>query len=383
ATGGNSVASSSGGNVSASGGATSASGGAVSASGGATTPGGGPNGTSGGSVTVMGGASSVAGATSGGASAGGSDSSTPVGKHGQLAVVGTQLVDQQKQPVQLKGPSSMWLNWESKPFAEDKAGLQWMRDNWKASVVRAAMGVSTTDTMDVDYLSAPEAAQAQVEKIIQNAIDLGIYVIVDWHDGAADTRQDKAIAFFKSIAQKFGSYPNVIYETFNEPTRQAWSTVLKPYHTAVVAAIREVDPDNVIILGTRNWSQFVDEAAADPVAGTNLMYTLHFYSCTHKADIRTRGETALGMGLPLFVTEWGATHADGGTPKNPMVCADEAQLWHDWMNKNKISWAAWKWDQCVDQSCYFKPDIELSTAGNWTDDMLNGHATFVRDRMKE
>ena len=63
---------------------------------------------------------------------------------------------------------------------------------------------------------------------------------------------------------------------------------IKPYHEAVVAAIRQYDPDNVIILGTRTWSQRPDEAAANPVAGSNLGYTMHFYSCAHANDPRPR-----------------------------------------------------------------------------------------------
>jgi endoglucanase len=303
--------------------------------------------------------------------------------HGPLKVVGTKLTDSQGAPVQLKGPSSMWLNWQSQKFAEDKQGLLWLRDNWKASVIRAAMGVTTTDTKDQDYLTAPEAVRAQVDQIVQNAIDAGVYVIIDWHDSNADQRKDQAVDFFTKMAEKWGSYPNVIYETFNEPLKQSWASVIKPYHEAVVAAIRAKDPDNVIILGTGNWSQDVDIAADSPLTGTNLMYTLHFYSCTHTAMLRQKGQGALDKGLPLFVTEWGATNADGGTPRNPDLCLDEAQLWHDWMNTNKISWAAWKFDRCVDKTCYFASTVTVPTTGGWTDQMLSGHAPFVRDRMRE
>ena len=300
---------------------------------------------------------------------------TPVGIHGQLSVSGTQLVDSNGAPVQLKGPSSMWLNWENTGYAESKQGLAWMRDSWKAKVVRAAMGITPNGA----YLSDPDKAKSQVNTIVQNAIDLGLYVIVDWHEETAQNHQSQAIAFFTELAQTYGSHPNIIYETFNEPLNVDWSAVLKPYHEAVVAAIRAVDPDNVIILGTPNYSQFVDSAALDPLVGDNLMYTLHFYSCTHKAVLRARGDFALARGLPLFVTEWGATNSDGG--KTGSLCLDEAQLWHDWMNQNGISWAAWKWDDCTDLTCYFKAGAPVD--GGWTDDELNGHASFVRDRMRE
>jgi endoglucanase len=281
----------------------------------------------------------------------------------------------------------MWLNWENDGFASDRATVQWMRDNWSATIIRAAMGVSTTQAGDPDYLTNPTEATNRLKAVVQNALDLGLYVIIDWHDSAADQHQTQAITFFTEMAQTYGSYPNILYETFNEPTTQAWATVIKPYHQAVVSAIRQYDPDNVIILGTRNWSQYVDEAAADPVTGPNLMYTLHFYSCTHTATLRARGDTALGLGLPLFVTEWGATAADGGVqPRDggtAQLCLDEARLWHTWMNTHRLSWCAWKLDNCTDLSCYFGSTVTLAnTQVAWTDSILNGHATFVRGCMQ-
>jgi endoglucanase len=315
-------------------------------------------------------------------SAGGTTESEPIVArppavtiHGQLRVEGTQLVDEQGTAVQLKGPSSMWLNWENTGYAQNPEGVRYLRDNWQASLIRAAMGVDASGA----YLVNPEKAKTQVRAIVDLAVELGIYVIIDWHDHTAEAHQAEAIAFFGEMATLYGQVPNVIYEIYNEPLKVDWATVVKPYHQAVVAAIRAVDPDNVIILGTPNWSQYVDVAAANPVTGTNLMYSLHFYSCTHTQSLRSRADAALTLGLPLFVTEWGATNSDGGITGT--LCLDEAQKWHDWMNAKKISWAAWKLDDCADLSCYFK--IGTPATGDWTDAQLNGHAPFVRDRMRE
>ena len=91
------------------------------------------------------------------------------------------------------------------------------------------------------------------------------------------------------------------------------------------------------------------DAVNDPIDGTNLMYALHFYSCTHTDDLRDDARSAHNRGLPIFVTEWGATNADGGVTGD--LCLDEAQRWHDLMNELRISWAAWKLDACSDSSC--------------------------------
>jgi len=292
----------------------------------------------------------------------------PVADHGQLQVVGTQLLDAAGVPVQLRGASSMWLNWESRPFAESKAALQYARDNWGLSVIRAAMGIEVSG----GYLSSDASKatmQTKVETIVQNAIDLGLYVIIDWHTEIATTQMAQASAFFTTMATEFGTTPNVIYEPYNEPVGVTWAQI-KPYHEAVVAAIRAVDPDNLIIMGTPTYSQDVDLAAVDPVAGTNLLYTLHFYACTHRQSLRSKAARAIGAGAALFITEFGATPADGGvaSSSNNIVCAAETMNWFDFMATNNISGLAWKLDQCTDSSCILASGAPAD--GPWTDDLL-------------
>ena len=372
-----------------------------SARGTATTPGGNESQTVG--SLVGGGATNAAGA--------GADSDVPalnpVAAHGGLQVVGTDLRDAAGNPVQLKGVSSQWLNYETKPFPESKAAIQYARDHWKLSVLRAAMGVDAAG----GYLGTAtgnnaDAAtmQSKVDTIIQNAIDLGIYVIVDWHTSNAVTATGsqvaQASAFFTDIAHRYGSLPNIIYETYNEPNRVTWAQI-KPYHEAVVAAIRAEDPDNLIVLGTPTYSQDVDVAAQDPVAGTNLLYTLHFYACTHRQSLRDKATTALAAGIGLFVTEFGSTPSDGGVVMrgDPYVCEGETQTWFSWMADHNISGAAWKLDQCTDTSCILSAAAPVD--GPWTDDLLSndadstavdggvrpatggGHGKFVVDWLRE
>jgi len=318
---------------------------------------------------------------------------SPVALHGQLRVVSApgvdaptdaidgggamdggatggvaQLVDQNGAPVQLKGVSSDWLNWESRPYAESSAGLQFMRDHWKLSVIRASMGIEQSG----GYLGSPAAMKKAVESIVRHAIDLGVYVLVDWHTEVAVDQQQASVAFFTEMATTYGAYPNVIWEPYNEPhgaSAASWDQI-KPYHQAVVTAIRGVDPDNLIVLGTPNYSQRVDLAASDPVTGTNLLYTLHWYSCTHGQPFRDLGDKAIAAGAALFVTEFGATFADGGTGSNhDYVCEDESNLWFAWMAAHNISGAAWKLDQCEDSSCILTASAGLD--GNWTDDKLS------------
>jgi endoglucanase len=107
------------------------------------------------------------------------------------------------------------------------------------------------------------------------------------------------------------------------------------------------------------------------------MYTLHFYSCTHTQWLRTAGETAMRAGLALFVTEWGASHADGGL--DGRLCEAEGQTWVNWMRTHGISWTAWKLDVGSDTTNLLSPGAPVT--GGWTN-YLRGHGPFVVRNMR-
>lgn len=300
---------------------------------------------------------------------------SPVAEHGQLRVEGKTLVDQSGKPVQLKGVSSMWTNWDASAFATNKDALRELRDSWEISVFRIAMGVEESGA----YLSSPGTHRRKVERAIENAVELGVYLIVDWHAHEATKDPDAARGFFAEMAERYGHLPNVIWETFNEPLQVSWSRALKPYHLSLIETIRAHDPDNLILLGTPQWSQLVDEAAADPIGASNVMYVLHFYACTHQGWLRELGDQALDAGIGLFVSEFGGTHADGG--RDGVVCEAETRSWFDWMDARGVSGVAWKLDACAtDSSCLLTTAAPKS--GPWTEEHLHGHAPLVLEWLR-
>ena len=253
----------------------------------------------------------------------------PVKDHGKLSVNGINLVDERGQEVMLQGVSYGWHNWWPRFYNQET--VKWLADDWKCSVVRAAMGVGPKGS----YLDKPEWSQKLIEQVIEGAIANNIYVIIDWHSHQVETAA--AVSFFSTMAKKYGKYPHIIYEIFNEPVNDPWDTI-KAYSIEVIKAIREFDPDNVILVGSPHWDQDIHIVADDPIKGyDNLMYTLHFYADTHRQSLRDRGNYALQKGLPLFVSESAGMAANGNGPVN----YDEWNLWIDWMKKNKISWISW------------------------------------------
>ncbi|HEX2855767.1 MAG TPA: cellulase family glycosylhydrolase [Opitutaceae bacterium] len=295
---------------------------------------------------------------------------TVVQKYGQLRVQGNRIVDQSGTAVQLRGMSLYWSQWVPKYYNVNT--IRWLRDDWKITVVRAAMAINgNTD----GYLVNPTAERNKVIAVVDAAIQLGIYVIIDWHDHTASDHRAQAQAFFADMAQRYGNTPNVLYEVWNEPLAVSWTGVIKPYHQALVSTIRQHDSDNIIICGTRNWSQEVDEAAASPVTGTNIAYTLHFYANTHKASLRAKAQTALDRGAALFVTEYGTTDATGkGT-----VNAAETRTWWSFLDQNKIGHANWSVADIPEASAALVAGA--SANGGWTLSQIKESGQLVRGEL--
>lgn len=293
-----------------------------------------------------------------------------MGRHGFLTTSGNRLLDTHGQPVHLRGMSLFWSQWEEGSRFYTREAVSWLIEDWHVSLVRAAVGVEPDG-----YLANPEPEKARVKTVVNAAIEFGIYVIVDWHDHNAELHVEQAKAFFEEIAGEFGQYPNVLFEPFNEPKLQDWLTVIKPYHEQVIPIIRQ-HSDNLIILGSRTWSQDVDEAARYPVIGVNLAYTLHFYANTHTGNLREKARVAIESDIPLFVTEWGACSADGDGDLNLV----EAQTWLDFLTDNYISDANWGVYDKDEKCAALRPGT--SPLGGWDGPQLTESGRFLRSSLR-
>jgi endoglucanase len=260
---------------------------------------------------------------------------TPVETHGRLRVEGNRIVGEHGRPVQLMGMSLYWSIWGPQKYYNADV-VKWLVDDWKVDLVRASMAVEINQQGDnKGWLYNRENQESMVEAVIEAAIENGIYVLVDWHTHHVHTEAAKE--FFLKMAEKYGRYPNVIWETFNEPVRQSWPEIAE--FTREVTSVIRPHSDNLIIAGTRNWSQFVDEAADDPLPDANTAYSLHFYAGTHGKDLRDKGDYALSKGIALFITEWGTSRADGG--RDGTIFPDETRDWINWALERNISMANW------------------------------------------
>lgn len=303
---------------------------------------------------------------------------------GRLHVKGTKLVDKKGHEVQLRGVSTHGLSWYPQ-YVNDKCFAQ-LHDKWGANVVRLAVYTEEYN----GYCSGDAKNRSDLKKLIKKGVRLAkkhkMYVIVDWHilsDGNPNSHKKEAKAFFREMSREFKGYNNVIYEICNEPNNGTSWKEIKSYARSVISTIRKNDKKAVIVVGTPTWSQDVDQAAADPIKGDNIMYALHFYAATHKADLRNKMTAAINKGLPVFVTEYGICDASG----NGAIDKKEAGRWIKTMDEYGVSYIAWNLSNKQESSSIIKsscPKVsgfkksELSDEGRWLYHLLRKKAGLTK-----
>ena len=304
---------------------------------------------------------------------------TPVERYGALQVKGNRLTDKNGNQVQLKGVSTHGLSWYPQYVNEDF--FRQMRDEWNVEVVRLAMYTAEYNGYCVGDENNKQTLKNVIGEGVNHATNLGMYVIIDWHilsDSNPLQNKEEAKKFFAEMAERYQGYDNVIYEICNEPNSGASWNDIKTYANEVIPVIREKDQDALILVGTPNWSQFVNEAAADPITGyDNLMYVLHFYADTHRDDLRNTLQNAYNQGLPIFVSEFGICDASG----NGAINVEEANKWIDLMDQNGISYCIWNLSNKDESSAFFKADCTKSSG--FTNEDLSDEALWYLDVLKK
>lgn len=148
---------------------------------------------------------------------------------------------------------------------------------------------------------------------------------------------------------------------------------------AVIKAIRDAGSDNLILVGSPEWSSYPDQCASAQIVDSKKNYgcTLHFYAATHKADGNSydkRAGEAL-KNVPVFATEWGSVESTGRG--NPDESASNA--WISWMNSNHVSWAYWnasavkenQQTSAIFENTSFDNGFTFSNSGNYIKSQLS------------
>ena len=304
------------------------------------------------------------------------ESGTPLENHGKLSIKGTDIVDKSGKPYQLKGVSTHGLAWF--PDYVNKDAFKTFRDDWGANLIRLAMYTGESGGYCAD--GNKDQLKGLVKDGVEYATELGMYVIIDWHilsDNNPKTNEAEAVAFFDEMSAAYADYDNVIYEICNEPNGSTSWADIKSYAETVISVIRANDKDAIIIVGTPTWSQDVDQAAADPLDGDNICYTVHFYAATHKENIRSKVDVAHDAGLCVFISEFSICDASG----NGAIDYGSADEWFALIDKYNLSYAGWNVSNKDETSSLIKSSC--SKTSDWTEDDLSETGIWLREQIKE
>ncbi|MCL2207707.1 MAG: glycoside hydrolase family 5 protein, partial [Fibromonadales bacterium] len=307
----------------------------------------------------------------------------PVSYYGELKVrPNTPFIDGAKTKIraQIRGVSFGWSNtgWESESFYNANA-VERMAKDWKAELVRAAYGATRLGFTETDAI----ANRKRVETIVEAAIENDVFAIIDWHSHYAHNELEQASEFFAYMAQKYGEYDNVIFELYNEPLNMNWDDI-KAYSEQIIPIIRK-HSDNLILVGTPFYSQKIQDVIGRKIRDANIAYVVHFYAASHYVDFWSEDmNKAINDTIPIFITEYGTTNADGGcSPIAYGDCsadhynthnAERSDAWHAYMDSKKISSVAWNINDKYEGSAFFGAvpmrgggAFDQSSPENWSD----------------
>lgn len=300
---------------------------------------------------------------------------------GRLKVTGSKLTDAAGNVVQLRGISTHGIAWF--PDYINAECFKELHNNFGINVIRLAMYTAEYNGYctggDKNYL------KNLIDKGVRYATDNGMYVIIDWHilsDGNPNTYIGEAKQFFNEMPSKYAANNNVIYEICNEPNGGTSWQDIKNYANEIIPVIRQYDKDAVILVGTPNWSQYVDQALADSITGyENIMYTFHFYAATHRDDMRQKVQNAVNGGLPVFVSEFGICDASG----NGGIDEEQSGKWIKMLNDNQISYVIWNLSNKNETSSLISSACnkfsgftvnDLSECGKWFLKLMTGQLSL-------
>jgi endoglucanase len=278
-------------------------------------------------------------------------------QRGFVHTKGTELVDGQGRPLMLRGinlgnwfePEGYMFHFDGGPqspreieelsyelIGPEKANAFWQQ--WRETYITQS---------DIDLISKSGFNSVRVplhwkffdsenaegfrllDRLVTWARKDGIYLILDLHcapGGQTGSNIDDSwgypwlyrsaaaqahtAAIWRRIAARYRNEPVVLgYDLLNEPVPhyprlQQYNPDLEPVYRKLVAAVREVDKDHVVILGGAQWDS--NFRVFGPPFDSNVMYTFHkYWTATDKSVIQEYLDFRDKYHVPIWLGESG------------------------------------------------------------------------------
>jgi len=296
----------------------------------------------------------------------------PVKMPAMLRVAKTQLVNDKKERVRLRGVNAASLEWTSDGEGHILDTVNVAIQDWRVNVVRLPLA------QDRWFGRAPEQSddgkgyRQLVKKVVDACASQGCYVMLDlhWSDagewgkniGQHVMPDRNSLVFWKDVAAAYRDHPAVVFDLYNEPHDVSWNVWLKGGTVTernrragtemkfeavgmqdILDAVRATGAKNVVVAGGLNWaydlSGFLDGTRLDDPKGNGVVYTTHYYPNKDSIDKWVEKMKAATKQFPVVVGEFGTE------PRGPQSIGPRAEQWvrdvlaalgeHDW------DWIAW------------------------------------------
>lgn len=207
----------------------------------------------------------------------------------------------------------------------------------------------------------PTLDDARLRAAIDAALAAGLDAIVDLHP-REQTKQaierggewaDGYVALWKALATKWKALPaqRVAFELYNEPGFYGWTGGLawSRYQQRLVAAVRGVDRERVLIVSGRKGGSLEGLVELAPLEDDKLVYSFHYYLpyvFTHQGASWMRGDEWTTAGhwrsvrYPAKAAQARLPHTDGGVGRD-RARAEIADYFRDGWDRERIA-AQWK-----------------------------------------
>ena len=222
---------------------------------------------------------------------------------GPLHTSGNRIIDGTGRPIFLRGLVRMGMQGgpvENLPSAHDIGQAK----AWGADVIRLAIGEQKWPGLPQNSCHTDAAYPTKVSNAVNLITGMGIYVILDLHWNTiaacgpanaypmADCNPGacNATAFWSALATRYKSNPLVGFDLYNEPhglTDGVWRNGGKvTWHGVTYTAagmqqmynaVRSTGATNLVFVTGIDWGNAFP--ASGPLSGTNIVYSVHSYSC--------------------------------------------------------------------------------------------------------
>ena len=314
---------------------------------------------------------------------------TPTGDvqiHGKLRKVGKYLVDKDGRQMEIRGVGTHHLLQYSNLYT-----LKAIRSlkNYGVNCLRICVYLedwyfaSSDGQIAYGYISHPTETKSEIEKLINICVNLGMYILLDWHvlgsgtngqsapTGTAALHQAEAEEFFAYFSTKYANLPNMMYELANEPYNVTVADCI-PFVESIRSIIRSNVVDPVMVMnGTGYNSAYLMYDALSNVGISDVFVSNHQYGMNKVSEYTNWWNN----GYPLFDTEWGNSSSSGdgtGSDANAIAMLE-------WHHTYGVPHSVWKYTDQTMATSFLKNLGTINSptyADGFGDDDLSHNGTL-------